>query len=146
MIKLLLSLSFFYIVIGQPGAPWTEEEALIVKAKLYAIIGQYQQQVANEYLSLHPEVGFSKWPENKSKPSAPKLLRLGFHQCLKFSDGTGGCNGCLNNHGMGLENRHTCVDENEKNPIGPNSIKTTNAGLGHTADILEEMFTNAEFP
>ena len=39
MIKLLLSLSFFYIVIGQPGAPWTEEEALIVKAKLYAIIG-----------------------------------------------------------------------------------------------------------
>ena len=37
--------------------------------------------------------------------------RLGFHQCLKFSDGTGGCNGCLNNHGMGLENRHTCVDE-----------------------------------
>ena len=36
--------------------------------------------------------------------------------------------------------------QNEKNPIGPNSIKTTNAGLGHTADILEEVFTNAEFP
>ena len=39
------------------------------------------------------------------------IYRLGFHQCLKFSDGTGGCNGCLNNHGMGLENRHQCVDE-----------------------------------
>ena len=38
------------------------------------------------------------------------------------------------------------IIQNEKNPIGPNSIKTTNAGLGHTADILEEMFTNAEFP
>ena len=37
--------------------------------------------------------------------------RLGFHQCLKFSDGSGGCNGCLNNHGMGLENRHNCTDD-----------------------------------
>ena len=88
--------------------------------------------MSKEYLALHPELGLTTWPENKSKPSAPKLLRstceagveniysnsfvlvlfrLGFHQCLKFSDGTGGCNGCLNNHGMGLENRHTCVDE-----------------------------------
>ena len=38
------------------------------------------------------------------------------------------------------------IIQNEKNPIGPNSINTTNAGLGHTADILEEVFTNAEFP
>lgn len=39
------------------------------------------------------------------------LNRLGFHQCLKWSDGTGGCNGCLSNHGMGLENRHNCTGD-----------------------------------
>ena len=28
----------------------------------------------------------------------------------------------------------------------PNSIKTTNAGLEMTADILEEIFTSTDFP
>ena len=31
--------------------------------------------VSKEYLALHPELGLTTWPENKSKPSAPKLLR-----------------------------------------------------------------------
>ena len=98
----------FSVVLSNPGASWSEEEALIVKAKLYAITNQ-PQKVSNEYLALHPELGLDTWPEKKSFPSAAKFLRLGFHQCLKFSDGTGGCNGCLNNHGMGLENRHNCT-------------------------------------
>ena len=34
--------------------------------------------------------------------SAPAVLRLGFHDCLKYKDGTGGCDGCLNWHGMGV--------------------------------------------
>ena len=32
--------------------------------------------------------------------SAPAVLRLGFHDCLKYKDGTGGCDGCLNWHGL----------------------------------------------
>jgi len=124
---------------------------LIVKAKLYAIF-QQSLKVSNEYLSLHPELGIKEWPETATRPNAPKFLRLGFHQCLKFSDGTGGCNGCLNNHGMGLENRHQCVDEdgvdNTKYGQDPNTnmLKTNNAGLEHTADILEEIFINKNFP
>ena len=35
--------------------------------------------------------------------SAPAVLRLGFHDCLKYKDGTGGCDGCLNWHGMGVK-------------------------------------------
>ena len=97
-------------VSAQPGAPWTEEEVLIVKAKLYAVF-QFSLKVSREYYSLHPELGIKEWPEGGTRPNAPKMLRLGFHQCLKFSDGTGGCNGCLNNHGMGLENRHQCVKD-----------------------------------
>ena len=59
---------------AQPGAPWTEEEALIVKAKLYAIF-QQSLKVSNEYLSLHPELGIKEWPETATRPNAPKFLR-----------------------------------------------------------------------
>ena len=57
---------------------------------------------------------------------------------MKFSDGTGGCNGCLNTHGMFLGNRPSCPTD----PV----LKTTNAGLGLLADLLEEVFTNKNFP
>ena len=39
--------------------------------------------------------------------SAPGVVRLGFHDCLKYKDGTGGCDGCLNWHGMGVI--YTCT-------------------------------------
>ena len=61
-------------VSAQPGAPWTEEEVLIVKAKLYAIF-QSSNTVSKEYLSLHPELGLTEWPEAKSRPNAAKFLR-----------------------------------------------------------------------
>ena len=120
---------------------------MIVKGKLYAILGANNggsSVVNKQYLPLHPELGYDSWPETKSLPNAAKFLRLGFHQCLKFSDGTGGCNGCLNNHNLGLENRHTCADEKRKDIA--DLVKTDNAGLELTADILEEIFTNKDFP
>merc|ERR1712156_350936 len=59
---------------GTPGAPWTDYELLTVKAKLFRLF--------------------------RYGISAPAVLRLGFHDCLKYKDGTGGCDGCLNWHGM----------------------------------------------
>ena len=153
-----LLLSFLCLSLSDPGAPWTEEESLIVKAKIYSIMGSSVKR-AEEYLSNHkeereaelheyvtmirqvykddddddddnddygdyddgdddhdddddytadddgnrrdqPEWKWPEWPEPASRPNAPKFIRLGFHQCLKNSDGTGGCNGCLNNHGI----------------------------------------------
>merc|ERR1711971_234588 len=132
-------------VLASPGAQWTEEEALIVKSKLYSLFWN-PSWAANWYLERHPELGMTEWPEKKSFPHAPKMLRLGFHQCFKWSDGTGGCNGCLNKHGMGLENRHNRTGDNEKGGNNPNSIRTNNAGLELTADILEEIFTSIDFP
>ena len=113
-----LLLSFLCLSLSSPGVPWTEEESLIVKAKIYAIMGSGEK--AEDYLRIHKEREaelhgyvtmqrpstknpknwtFPEWPEPASVPNAPKFIRLGFHQCLKNSDGTGGCNGCLNNHG-----------------------------------------------
>ena len=87
-------------ILSSPGLPWTTEETLIVKAKLTELLDR-RSSVVKQYLKLHPELGLSTWPEPKSLPNAAKMLRLGFHGCLKFSDGTGGCNGCLNNLHLG---------------------------------------------
>ena len=79
---------------GKGGAPWSQEEILMVKAKLVQVFLS-SGSVYNEYLSLHPEV---EPPQgNANYPNGPKMLRLGFHGCLRTSNGTGGgCNGCLN--------------------------------------------------
>ena len=153
LILLALSCSLAY---SDPGAEWSEEEAKIVKAKLYAVIEQ-GMFTSKEYLKLYPEqknqegelVEMTKWAELMTLPGASKLVRLGFHQCLKYSDGTGGCNGCLNNHNLGLDKRHVCAefDKADQNKFTEsNQVQTDNAGLEHTADILEELFTNATFP
>ena len=49
------------------GAPWSADEIAIVKSKLHSI---YRQRY----------VGFTSWPG-----SAPKVLRLAFHDCLKYT-------------------------------------------------------------
>ena len=84
---------------GEPGEDWTMEEALIVKAKLYMLFTA-AGTVINEYMTIYPEV---LRPSGYQIPNPPKVLRLGFHSCLRYSDGLqgGGCDGCLNPDGMG---------------------------------------------
>ena len=52
---------------------------------------------------------------------------------------------------MGLENRHNCsrpddIKASDHRRDMPNSDKTDNAGLELTADMLEEIYTNKDFP
>ena len=48
-----------------PGSAWTEEEALVVKAKLHALLDS-RGKALNEYRNLHPDVGADtgRWPWN----------------------------------------------------------------------------------
>ena len=48
-----------------PGSTWTEEEALVVKAKLHALLDS-RGKALNEYRNLHPDVGADtgRWPSN----------------------------------------------------------------------------------
>ena len=48
-----------------PGSTWTEEEALVVKAKLHALLDS-RGKALNEYRKLHPDVGADtgRWPWN----------------------------------------------------------------------------------
>ena len=34
-------------------------------------------------------------------PTPARLIQLAFHDCLRYKDGSGGCDGCLNWSGMG---------------------------------------------
>ena len=80
---------------GTPGAPWTHQEVLIVKSKLYSIFsGRGGYDALKQIYGENP----STWMD---VPNAAKMLRLGFHDCLKYKDGTGGCDGCLNWEGVG---------------------------------------------
>ena len=61
-------------------------------------------------------------------PSPQKALRLAFHDCLKYEDGTGGCDGCLNLYDQGT------------------NVKTDNNGLQPIAALLELIYQDPNFP
>merc|ERR1719483_527731 len=96
---LLAPLSSGEYVPGSSGGPWSSEELLDVRAKLWRIFADDQA----------PKM-YSTLPENElPTPSMAddlgffpaKLLRLSFHDCLRYVDGSGGCDGCLNWEGVG---------------------------------------------
>merc|ERR1719483_179254 len=97
---------------GNPGAPWTQDEILIMKAKFFQMFSRMD--------------------------NAPKFLRLGFHDCIKYADGTGGCDGCLNWKGM---DRKLAIGANARNL----SVEDGggNNGLGDTVRNLERFYTEA---
>ena len=56
-----------------------------------------------------------------------------------------GCDGCLNPDGMGIDMmEYYNTDKNQFN--GPDVTLTNNNGLLYVADILEEIYTNKDFP
>ena len=62
---------------GTPGGQWTEEEVAIVKSKLFDIMVNGGGKRSMEDLGIWTGDQWSRLP------SAPKFLRLGFHDCLK---------------------------------------------------------------
>ena len=69
----------------------------------------------------------------------PQTLRLAFHDCLKYADGTGGCDGCLNWEGMGHKFN---IQETEGKRQLPNLKETNNNGLQGIVEYLEEIYKN----
>ena len=69
---------------GTPGAPWTLQEM--------SIGGELFPKVPPVKARLFRVFRLFGW--------APSAVRLGFHDCMKYKDGTGGCDGCLNWSGM----------------------------------------------
>jgi len=72
----------------------------------------------------------------------PKYVRLGFHDCLKYKDGTGGCDGCLNWHGMG----HRFGEDMAETRREENLDEGNNNGLEGVVKILEQVYTDKDQP
>ena len=134
---------------GGPGQPWSDVEKQIVKQQLWFIF-KNPQEAAQRYFDLHPLAFYAseKFTE-VTTPNAPKVLRLGFHDCLPYEEGAedgphaNGCDGCLNNHGMLTD--MTPFAEGPRYSV-PQADLTNNNGLTFTADMLEEIYTNPNFP
>eukprot|EP00448_Togula_jolla_P008014 CAMPEP_0170595146 /NCGR_PEP_ID=MMETSP0224-20130122/14396_1 /TAXON_ID=285029 /ORGANISM="Togula jolla, Strain CCCM 725" /LENGTH=632 /DNA_ID=CAMNT_0010919287 /DNA_START=66 /DNA_END=1964 /DNA_ORIENTATION=- len=135
------------------GSDWTEKEALIVLAKLYYIFAN-PSSVAKQLYSrdkpCYDCITGSEYPPTKPcrqkgvldewRPTASKFLRLGFHDCLKYEDGSGGCDGCLSFHNM-----FNVYGDAEKLSM-PDVMLTDNNNLAYAADVLEELYTTVNFP
>ena len=68
-------------------------------------------------------------------------MLAGFHDCLKYADGTGGCDGCLNWHGVGVR-----FGDGANKWKFPDVGETNNNGLGPTVEVLEKIYTDKDFP
>jgi len=119
---------------GKPGASWTDEDVEITRMRIL--------------MAAHPD-----WEVNKqlygfgAKPfiiTENKILRLAFHDCAKYTDGTGGCDGCLNWKGVGAEvpNPNKKSDFYKYDPVNV----TDNQGLQDTVIALEKIYTTIDWP
>ena len=73
--------------------------------------------------------------------NAPKLLRLAFHDCVKYEDGSGGCDGCLNWSGVGVYYQDAPGEQ-----LYEDVRFTDNNGLRPTVEVLEAVYTVPDFP
>ena len=131
MVYLFVYLLFYFPgVSSQGGADWSVEDTIAVKEKLLKLF-EKQGPVLKEYKKLHAG-HFPYVP--KTKPDAPKMLRLGFHDCVPHHENTqgeeliNGCNGCLNPDGMGIDMIKE-YDAEKKSFNGPDIVKTNNRSV-----------------
>merc|ERR1719450_1113186 len=130
---------------GTPGGDWSTEELLAVKAKLRLTYGFYNKKLLSS-LAL-TSLGLPDESDNQtlyywgSFYSASKVLRLSFHDCLKYSDGSGGCDGCLNWKGVGMYYQDSPGEQ-----LYEDVRFTDNNGLRPSVEVLEAVYTVPDFP
>merc|ERR1712012_1538375 len=134
---------------GNPGAPWTVQEVEVYKSKLFDIM---RRGGGSSTVAKLKDVFPDEWPKPYSKarePNGPKFLRLAFHDCLKYTDGTGGCDGCLNWHNVGWK---FGIDGNpdaqwlDHKDLYEDLYVSDNNGLEYVAKVLEAMYINPRYP
>jgi len=149
-----------YESVKGPGAAWSEEDISITRERVFAMISPEEADKLANYYDYPSDEGAFRF---KDKPftgrlglasvSENTLLRLAFHDCLPYKDGTGGCDGCLNWAGMGFryKNFRMLGDlEEHKDPFWHYSPEETthggNNGLSRMVDALEKIYTTVNWP
>jgi len=124
---------------GTPGAQWTDEEVKATRLRVLQMI--------------HPNWDVKKaqgtWngigtTTEKGQTTENTLLRLVFHDCMRYKDGSGGCDGCLNWSGVGKSgpSPHDKNDYYKYEPIN----ETDNNGMDQIAANLELIYTTIDWP
>merc|ERR1719232_487759 len=122
---------------GTPGAPRSEDEIKSTRLRILQAIHPDWNVQNDQYKMKGALIGRSGNTENK-------IMRLVFHDCVKYTDGTGGCDGCLNWKGMGAEVPNV-FDPEEYYTWTP-ANKTDNNRLGDIVETLEKIYTNIDWP
>ena len=80
------------------------------------------------------------------------LMRLAFHDCLRYTDGSGGCDGCLNWKGMGFMLKNFAhansvfgEDQVPRHYYEP-TTRSTNNDLSRIVEYLEKIYTTTDWP
>ena len=146
-ISLVLSVTGEYTP-GTPGGPWTYDELLVVRAKLWSLMIDGRAQTLYKKIPYNdrPMAGEldEKWMNKGLQFFPAKLLRLIFHDCLKYTDGSGGCDGCLNWEGMNF--RFPSAKPMKYKFLYDDVKKGNNNGLEYTVAMLEMIYTDKDFP
>jgi len=124
---------------GNPGATWTRGEVAATRMRVLQMIHpdwnvKKQQGTWNGVGSV-TEIG--QTTENT-------LMRLVFHDCMRYQDGTGGCDGCINFKGVGHAgpSPHNKDDYYKTKPIN----ETDNNGMDQITMKLELIYTTVDWP
>merc|ERR1712136_285817 len=128
---------------GTPGGAWSETDVEIVRKKV-------QMLLSREPDDIEAMFGCCSGGQNNKRPvSEMTLLRLAFHDCFAYTDGTGGCDGCLSWRGMNVDPPSPfssvdtyCVHQFYKSKYS----KTDNNGLDRLVEYLERIYTDADWP
>lgn len=125
---------------GQPGGAWTLDEVLAVKGKLWRLfsIGEGKKVYDQEI-----DVNNTLDGDRDLNRIAPKLMRLGFQDCVRYRDGSGGCDGCLNWEGVGDRYDESMAG---KGMFAAKDSLSHNNGLMPVAQMLEDIYKKPDFP
>lgn len=129
---------------GTPGANWTGEEVSATRRRiLQAIDPDWDVKKAmygNKYAMAEPYCNGC----TLGQISENTLMQLAFHDCFRYTDGTGGCDGCLDWTGVG-DDHPNIFNDADTYAFQPANA-TTNNGLDSIVEVLELIYTTVDWP
>ena len=125
---------------GTPGGQWTAEEVDTTRRRIL--------QMITPIWSVKKAMGVATTGlgknQNGGECTENALMRMVFHDCIPYADGTGGCDGCMNWNGMHDEVPNP-NDDSHKYKFNPINA-TNNQGMDGVADHLELIYSTIDWP
>ena len=125
---------------GTTGGDWNEEEIESTRRRIMKIMTPIWEE-KNELGTATTKSGRN---EETGQVTENRILRLVFHDCIPYKDGTGGCDGCLNWAHMYSETPNPNDKDHRYKFSPPNA--TDNKGLAGAAFYLEKIYTTLDWP